>query len=68
MGMLCDGELERMKELETIEQRSRRLRAVIDEWTAAIDGVREETFNPEHSIMDCDKTLRIPAGRAKRSH
>jgi hypothetical protein len=68
MAMHCERDLERRKELESIEQRSRRLKALVEEWTNAIDEVREDPFLKEGRILEFEKTLRMPETTPKRSH
>jgi|SoiMethySBSTD1v2_1073268.scaffolds.fasta_scaffold4140724_1 hypothetical protein len=57
---------EQRKELEKIEQRSKRLRAAVEEWVNLID----ETLDtmPEHSGSEVVTTLRLPPNGSKRSH
>jgi len=54
------------KQLESIEQRSRRLKAAVDEWVSLIDETRETM--PEHPGSDFATTLRVPPNGSKRSH
>ena len=68
MAMRCERDLEREREMETIELRSRRLKALVEEWTAAIDEVRAEPFLDDEKLSEFEKTLPMPANRSKRSH
>ena len=68
MGMRCEGDLERKKELETMERRSRRLQDLVEEWTNAIDAVNEGSSFEENSSPDFAKTLQMPLKKANRSH
>jgi hypothetical protein len=68
MAMQCEGDMERKKELESAEKRSRRLKALVEEWTNAIDEVRSEYFKPEFSDFDFEKTMKMPVNKPERSH
>ena len=68
MAIRCERDLERENEMDAIERRSRRLKAMVEEWTAAIDEVRDEPFLDEEAISEFEKTLPMTANRSKRSH
>jgi hypothetical protein len=68
MAMQCEGDKERQREVESAEKRSRRLRALVEEWTKAIDEVREEEFKPEFADLDFEKTMKMPMNKPERSH
>ena len=54
------------KQLESIEQRSRRLKAAVDEWVSLIDETRETM--PERPRSEMSTTLRMPPNGSNRSH
>ena len=54
------------KQLESIEQRSRRLKAAVDEWVGLIDETRESM--PERPKSELATTLRMPPNVSNRSH
>ena len=54
------------KQLESIEQRSRRLKAAVDEWVSLIDETRESM--PERPKSELATTLRMPPNGSNRSH
>jgi len=54
------------KQLESIEQRSRRLKAAVDEWVSLIDETRESM--PERPKSELATTLRMPPNVSNRSH
>ena len=66
--MRCERDFEREREMETIEFRSRRLKALVEEWTAAIDEVRAEPLLNSETISEFEKTLPMTASKSKRSH
>ena len=68
MAMHCEGDVERKKEMESVERRSRQLKALVEEWTNAIDEVREEPFLEDERISEFEKTLRMPGNWSGRSH
>jgi len=57
---------EQRKELESVERRSRRIKAMSAEWINLIDQTRETM--PDCSEPDFEKTMRMPFKGAKRSH
>jgi hypothetical protein len=65
--MLCEADVQRRKELETLEERAKRLHAAINEWKSLIDETRARSFVGEDSA-ELENTLRIPAKGSKRSH
>ena len=68
MPMHCERDLEREREAEIIERRSERLKALVDEWTAAIDEVAEQPFIGDENLSEFEKTLPMTVNRTKRSH
>ena len=68
MAMQCESDKERQKELESAEKRARRLKALVEEWTNAIDEVRNEDFKPEYADFDFEKTMKMPVNKPERSH
>ena len=67
MPMLCEADVQRRKELETLEERAKRLHEAINEWKHLIDETRAKSFMPGDS-SELENTLRIPAKGSKRSH
>jgi hypothetical protein len=68
MAMHCERDLEREREMESIERRSRRLKALVDEWTSAIEEVAEEPYLEDETIAEFEKTMPMTANSSKRSH
>jgi hypothetical protein len=68
MAMQCEQDLERETKTDAIERRSERLKALVEEWTAAIDEVRETPFLDDDRISEFEKTLPMAASKSKRSH
>jgi hypothetical protein len=66
--MQCERDLEREREMDAIERRAERLKAMVEEWTSAIDEVRETPFLDDESISEFEKTLPMTANGSKRSH
>ena len=68
MAMQCERDLEREREMDTIERRSQRLKALVEEWTSAIEEVAEDPRLDDERLTEFEKTLPMSAIRTKRSH
>lgn len=68
MAMHCERDLEREREMDALERRSQRLKALVEEWTSAIEEVAEEPYLDDARIAEFEKTMPMTANRSKRSH
>lgn len=50
------------------EQRSRRLKAAVEQWMNVIDEAQASSFAPESKDSDFEKTLPMPVNGSRRSH
>ena len=66
MGMRCEPE--KLKEIKMTEQRSRRLKAAVEQWMNVIDEAQASSFASEDKDSEFERTLRIPATGSRRSH
>lgn len=66
MGMRCQPE--KQNEIKMTEQRSRRLKAAVEQWMNVIDEARGSSFASDDGDQDFEKTLRMPMKGSKRSH
>ena len=66
MGMRCQPE--NQKEIKMTEQRSRRLKAAVEQWMNVIDEAQSSSFASEDKDSDFEKTLRMPLNGSRRSH
>ena len=67
MPMLCEADIQRRKELETLEERAKRLHEAINEWKHLINETRAKSFMAGDS-SELENTLLIHAKGSKRSH
>ena len=63
MGMRCERDIERERELEISEQREKRLKDKIEDWVGLIDDQLEEP-----SPSEFEKTLQLPVKGSRLSH
>ena len=68
MAMQCERDLEREREMDAIERRSRRLKALVEEWTTAIEEVAGQPILNDERISEFEKTMPMTANRSKRPH
>ena len=66
MGMRCEPE--KLKEIKMTEQRSRRLKAAVEQWMNVIDEARSSSFAGEEKNSDFEKTLQMAINGSRRSH
>lgn len=66
MGMRCEPD--KQNEIKMTEQRSRRLKAAVEQWMNLIDEAQASSFASEDKDAGFEKTLRMPVSSSRRSH
>lgn len=66
MGMRCEPE--KQNEIKMTEQRSRRLKAAVEQWMNVIDEAQTSSFASDDKNSEFEKTLRMAINGSKRSH